>query len=349
MSATHYQQAGVDLEKAAAVKRTILQHVQRTHTKNVIPAPGGFGGLFSLDGLDSQETVLVSSADGVGTKLKIAFATGRHSTVGRDLVAHCVNDILTQGASPLFFLDYLAASDLDPEVASQIIQGLAEECRVNGCALIGGETAQMPGFYQSGEYDLAGFIVGSVSRKRLIGPARIQSGSFLVGLASSGLHTNGYSLARRILLEKGGLRLEDPFPDSSRSVADELLQVHRSYYPVLEPLLGRQCVLAAAHITGGGITENLPRVLPAGFCAHVYRGSWPVLPVFEVLATMGQVETEEMYRVFNMGIGMILVIAPEKLAVAQDLLKKAGEPHYMIGEVVRGDTRVIYDRAQNPA
>jgi len=343
MSQSKYQQAGVDLEKASAVRKKIIQTIQHTHTKGVIPAPGGFGALFSLDGQENvPNTILVSSTDGVGTKLKIAFATGRHDTIGQDLVAHCVNDILTQGASPLFFMDYLATSELDSEVTEQIIHGLAEECRNNHCALIGGETAQMPDFYQKGEYDLAGFIVGSVQKDHLLGPSRILSGNFLLGLPSSGLHTNGFSLARRILLQEAQFKLDDPFPNTDHSVADELLKVHRSYLVPLQNLYRQNCVLAAAHITGGGITENLPRILPTGFCAHVYRGSWPLPNVFQILQDLGKIDAEEMYQVFNMGIGMILVVPADKLALAQDLLRKAGETNYIMGEVVRGHRRVIY-------
>ncbi len=339
-----YSRAGVNLDKAASVKATILQHIQRTHTDGVLPALGGFGGLYSLDELGAQNTILVSSADGVGTKLKIAFASDIHSTVGKDLVAHCVNDILTQGASPLFFMDYLAYSSLNEGTTEQIIRGLADECKNNHCALIGGETAQMPGFYTPGEYDLAGFIVGSVKKNKLLGPKRILSGNFLIGLPSTGLHTNGYSLARKVLLEDAGLKLNSPLPDSSCSVGEELLKVHRSYLHPVRSLIDHHCVLAAAHITGGGITENLPRILPPGFCAHIYRGRWPVPAIFSTLQRLGNIEEEEMYRVFNMGIGMILVVPPEKLETAKEILQKAEEAHYLIGEVVRGNTRVIYQQ-----
>lgn len=330
------------MQQARSAKDRIRRLARSTFTSAVIDDIGSFGGLFSLQEISHRNPVLVSSADGVGTKLKIAFATGVHNSVGRDLVAHCVNDILTQGARPLFFLDYIATGNLDVVVVEQVVAGLAEECRRAGCALIGGETAQMPDFYRSGEYDLAGFIVGWAPRERIRGPARVRKGDLLLGLASSGLHTNGYSLARKILLERACLALTDKMPGSACSVAEEFLKVHRCYLPLLEGLLDDDSVHAMAHITGGGITENLPRVLPAGVAAQVRRESWPVLPVFSVLQELGQVDEEEMYRVFNMGIGMILVIPPERLEGVQAHFRRAGEPAYVLGEVVAGEAGVHY-------
>jgi phosphoribosylformylglycinamidine cyclo-ligase len=281
--------------------------------------------------------VLVSSADGVGTKLKVAFMADRHDTVGADLVNHCVNDILVQGAEPLFFLDYLATGRLSPAVAEQVIGGMARACRENGCALIGGETAEMPGFYAEGEYDLAGFIVGAVDRDRVIDGSRIQPGDVLIGLASSGLHTNGYSLARGILFDKLGLAADSILEGLGETVADALLRIHRSYLPVVRPLLARSLVRGIAHITGGGIPGNLSRILPAGTGARVNPASWTTPPLFAFLQRAGAITTDEMFRAFNMGIGLILACSPEHINEVQTLLT---EPSTVIGKVTKGDQTV---------
>jgi phosphoribosylformylglycinamidine cyclo-ligase len=280
--------------------------------------------------------VLVSSADGAGTKLKLAFMTGRHSTVGEDLVNHCVNDIAVQGAMPLFFLDYFAVGKLDADVAAQVISGVARGCKENGCALIGGETAEMPGMYADGEYDIAGFIVGAVERKRMITGATIKAGDVLIGLPSTGLHTNGYSLARKLLFEVAGHAPSTMVEEIQNTVADELLKIHRSYLKPIRALHDAKILKGAAHITGGGITDNTPRILPKGLGARVDPDSWPVLPIFELLRRLGDVEEDDWRRTFNLGIGMIFVIAKRDLEQAAKILKKLREPWYQIGEVVKG-------------
>ena len=274
--------------------------------------------------------MLVSSADGVGTKLKLAFLTGRHSTIGEDLVNHCVNDIAVQGATPLFFLDYFAVGKLDAKVAEQVVTGIARGCRANGCALIGGETAEMPGFYTVGEYDLAGFIVGAVERKKMLTGSSIRAGDTLIGLPSTGLHTNGYSLARK-LLNRG---LIEKF-------SDELLKLHRSYLKPLRALHDAGLLKGAAHITGGGITDNTPRILPKGVGVRIDRGSWPVLPIFELLRQIGNIPEDDWRRTFNLGIGMIFAISPHQLSKAVKILDKLHEPWHQIGKVIRG-SGVIY-------
>jgi phosphoribosylformylglycinamidine cyclo-ligase len=289
--------------------------------------------------------VLVSSADGVGTKLKVAFMTGRHDTVGEDLVNHCVNDILVQGAHPLFFLDYLATGRLSPDVAEQVITGVARGCRENGCALIGGETAEMPGFYADGEYDIAGFIVGVVDRDRLIDGRRITPGDVLIGLPSAGLHTNGYSLARRVFFEMCGFDAETRLPELGATIGEVLLAVHRSYLRSVTPLLDAGLVNGMAHITGGGITENLPRVLPDGCAAAVDPRAWIVPPVFRVLQARGAVASDEMFRAFNMGIGLILACSPDRVSAAMRMVQEAGEPNAaLIGHVLPGNRDVHYLR-----
>jgi phosphoribosylformylglycinamidine cyclo-ligase len=304
---------------------------------------GSFGGLFRLDRDRYQEPVLVSSADGVGTKLKVAFMTGRHGTVGADLVNHCVNDILVQGAEPLFFLDYLATGRLDPAVAEDVVGGIAGACRENGCALLGGETAEMPGFYADGEYDIAGFIVGIVERSRVIDGQSIVPGDVIIGLPSAGLHTNGYSLARRVLFETTGWTADTVVPELGATVGDALLAPHRSYLPVVRPLLPRQTLKGLAHITGGGITENLPRVLPEGCSAEIDLRAWSVPALFQLLQERGQIPRDEMFRAFNMGIGLILVCAPGEAERIINTLAGNGEPHAVrIGFVVSGFRDVIY-------
>ncbi|HEX6324545.1 MAG TPA: phosphoribosylformylglycinamidine cyclo-ligase [Vicinamibacterales bacterium] len=338
---TDYRQAGVDIDAGNEVVRRIRSLAASTHTAGVLGGLGSFGGLFAMpDGIASP--VLVASADGVGTKLKVAFMAGVHDTIGADLVNHCVNDILVQGAEPLFFLDYLATGRLSPDVAEQIVAGVARACRENGCALLGGETAEMPGFYADGEYDVAGFIVGAVPRARLIDGSRIQAGDVLVALPSSGLHTNGYSLARKIVFEEAGLAIDDRWPGETRTVADVLLATHRSYLPAIRPLLDGGLIKGMAHITGGGITENLPRVLPDGLQARVDPGSWTVPPVFRWLQEAGRVPEEDMRRAFNMGVGMILVCAADDADGLAARLGEAGEAPMMIGVIEHGGPGVRY-------
>jgi phosphoribosylformylglycinamidine cyclo-ligase len=339
-----YKSAGVDIDAGNETVRRIKSLAKTTFTNEVLSEIGSFGGLFALDRHAYREPVLVSSADGVGTKLKVAFMTGRHDTVGADLVNHCVNDVLVQGARPLFFLDYLATGRLSPDVAETVIAGIARGCRENGCALIGGETAEMPGFYADGEYDLAGFIVGVVERARIVDGRSITPGDLLIGLPSAGLHTNGYSLARRVLFDICGLTADAVVPELGIPVGEALLAPHRSYLGAIGPLLERNLVKGMAHITGGGITENLPRVLPAGCAAAVNRRAWTVPPIFQLLQTRGGVADDEMFRAFNMGIGLILVCAG---ADADETLLRlrsgAGEPNSaVIGTVIAGDRDVRY-------
>ncbi len=337
-----YADAGVDISSGDRTKQRIKYLAQRTFTRNVLSEIGGFGGLFKLDIAKFDQPVLVSSADGVGTKLKIAFELGVHHTVGADLVNHCVNDIAVQGATPLFLLDYLATGALDGEVAERIVSGLADACRANGCALIGGETAQMPGFYADGEYDLAGFIVGVVDREKLITGTKIKAGDVLIGLPSTGLHTNGYSLARKLFFETAGYRAEQYVNALKEKAGAALMKTHRSYLHAIQKLTAADVVVGMAHITGGGITENLPRILPKGVAACIDLGSWPVLPIFEHLRELGNVEQDEMLRTFNMGIGLIAAVPAEKFNRAKGILERAGEKCYLIGKIQKGDRKVIY-------
>ena len=303
---------------------------------------GAFGSVFAIDKEKWTDPVLVSSVDGVGTKLKVACAMNSHHSVGADLVNHCVNDIAVQGATPLFFMDYLATGKLEAEVAEKVVEGLAEACKHNGCALIGGETAEMPGFYQDGEYDLAGFIVGIAQRDRIISGNAVQPGDVIIGLASNGLHTNGYSLARKLLFEVAQYTPDTYVNELKGKVGNELLRVHKSYWPAIKKLVAAECVSAMAHITGGGITENLPRVLPRGTAAVIDLGSWPVLPIFEHLEKLGNVGREEMLRTFNMGLGMLLVIPAQKFKKAESVLDRAGEKPYTVGRIVKGERKVMY-------
>jgi phosphoribosylformylglycinamidine cyclo-ligase len=340
--AADYRQAGVDLEAGGETVRRIKSIARSTFTSGVLSDIGSFGGLFQLDRDRYREPVLVSSADGVGTKLKVAFATGRHDSIGADLVNHCVNDILVQGAAPLFFLDYLATGRLSPEIAEQIIAGIGRACRDNGCALIGGETAEMPGFYRDGEYDLAGFIVGVVERAKVIDGRGIVPGDTLIGLPSAGLHTNGYSLARHVLFERAGLTPDTFVADLATTVGDALLAPHRSYLGAMRPLVDAGLVKAMAHITGGGITDNLPRVLPPGCAASVDRAAWTVPPIFTVIQQYGDIASDEMARVFNMGIGLIVVTAPNDADRALEILQHGGEHPMGLGRIVAGDHGVQY-------
>jgi phosphoribosylformylglycinamidine cyclo-ligase len=333
-----YKASGVDIDAGNETVRRIRALARSTFTPGVLSDIGSFGGLFQLEPGKFKEPVLVSSADGVGTKLKLAFLTGRHNTVGLDLVNHCVNDILVQGAEPLFFLDYLATGRLSPAVAQSIVEGIATACRDNGCALLGGETAEMPGFYNDGEYDLAGFIVGVVDRPRLINGRGVAAGDVLVGVPSSGLHTNGYSLARRIVFDHLNLRVDSHVPDLGRSVGDVLLEPHRSYLPMIRPLLDGGRIKAMAHITGGGITDNLPRVLPHGTAAVVDAAGWEVPPVFRWLQRSGNVPIEDMMRTFNMGIGLVIVAARDRAeALIEELAARGGRDARVIGAIVPGE------------
>ena len=337
-----YADAGVNISRANQTKQRIKYLAHKTFTRGVLSEIGGFGGLFAVDKTKYSDPVLVSSVDGVGTKLKVAFEMDLHSTVGADLVNHCVDDIAVQGAAPMFFMDYLATGKLDPAIAESVVEGIADACKQNGCALIGGETAEMPGFYPDGEYDLAGFIVGVVEREKIITGKDVQIVDIVLGLPSNGLHTNGYSLARKLLFEVAQYSPETYVNEIKNKVGNELMRTHRSYWPVLKKLIDAQCVAALAHITGGGITENLPRVLPRGTAAAIELGSWPVLPIFEHLRRLGNVPDDDMMRTFNMGLGMLLVIPASKFKKTQSVLDRVGEKAYTIGRIVKGERKVIY-------
>jgi phosphoribosylformylglycinamidine cyclo-ligase len=334
-----YKEAGVDIEAGNQVVRRIRSLARGTYTPGVLSDIGSFGGLFRLDSSGVTDPVLVASADGVGTKLRVAFMSGVHDTVGRDLVNHCVNDVLVQGAQPLFFLDYLATGRLDPDVAVQVVEGFAAACRENGCALLGGETAEMPGFYADGEYDVAGFIVGVVPRNQLIDGQQIAPGDALIGLPSSGLHTNGYSLARRIAFEIANLHVDSRVPELGRTISEALLEPHRSYLPLVRPVLPSGVIKGMAHITGGGITDNLPRMLPDGVGAEIVRSAWRVPPIFQWLQRTGNVPDDDMMRVFNMGIGLIVAC---DAASADQLVARLGPGAARIGRVVAGSRTVTY-------
>jgi len=336
-----YRDAGVDIDAASKAKSRIKQLARSTFNSRVLREVGAFGGFFSMQGLP-RDAVLVSSVDGVGTKLKLAFALNRHDTVGADLVNHCINDIAVHGAAPLFFLDYIASGKMHPKVVTDVVKGLAGACRKAGCALVGGETAEMPGFYPEDEYDLAGCIVGWVKRSRIIDGSTISPGDAILGLPSLGLHTNGYSLARKVLLEQENLPLNEPIPELGRTLGDELLAPHRCYWPVVEPLLKRGLLKGLVHITGGGITDNTPRILPAGARAEVQLGSWPVLPIYELIARRGNVPPDDMLRTFNMGLGMLLIVSPSDLPKVTTALKKRHEKFWNIGRIIHGRPGVKY-------
>ena len=337
-----YADSGVDIDRADRAKQRIKYLAHRTFTRGVVSEIGGFGGMFAIDRKKFREPILVSSVDGVGTKLKVAFMMNLHHTVGGDLVNHCVNDIAVQGAEPLFFMDYLATGVLEPDVAEKIVEGIAEACRHNGCALIGGETAEMPGFYPKGEYDLAGFIVGIADKNRIITGDKVKPGDLLIGLPSHGLHTNGYSLGRKLFFEVARYTPETYINELHGKAGEELMKSHKSYWPVLRKLIAADLVHAMAHITGGGITDNLPRVLPKGMAAIVEMGSWPVLPVFTHMQKIGNVPQDDMMRTFNMGVGMVLVIPAAKFKRVQSMIEKCGEKSYLIGRIVKGERKVLY-------
>ena len=334
--ALDYRSAGVDLDAAEGVMEGLKLLVASTMDEHTLSAPGQFGGLYAVPG-DLASPVLVSSTDSVGTKVKVAFMAGRHDTVGQDLVNHCVDDILVQGARPLFFLDYLGCGSMDESIVTGVVSGVATACKENGCALLGGETAEMPEFYAKDEYDLAGFIVGIVERDRVLDGSRVRAGDILVGLGSTGLHTNGYTLARKIVFESMGLSIDDEFPESGRSVADVLLDVHRSYLPVLSDALEAGRISGLAHITGGGIPGNLPRTLGPELGAVIHLTSWEVPQVFRVLGEAGGVERDEMLRVFNMGVGMIALVAPENVDGVLESLSQSDYPAWIMGEVEAGE------------
>jgi phosphoribosylformylglycinamidine cyclo-ligase len=332
-----YAASGVDIDRSDDVKHRIRAVVESTFTAGARGAFGGFGGMFRIPA-DFQRPVLVSSADGVGTKLRVAIEADRHDTVGHDLVNHCVNDILVQGAVPLFFLDYFAAGRLVPEVVEAVVRGIAAGCRENGCSLVGGETAEMPGIYTPPDYDLAGFIVGAVEEDRILGADRVEEGDVIVGLASSGLHTNGYSLARHIVAERMQLGVDDPFPGEDATVGETLLRIHRSYLPVLRPILGK--IHGMAHITGGGLPGNVNRVLPDTLDAAIDGSSWTVPNLFLQLEQAGQVSRAEMYRTFNMGVGMVVISDEAGAAAVEASAKSANVDAWRLGRTVRGTGQV---------
>lgn len=331
-----YKEAGVNIDAGNETVRRIKKLVRATYTPQVLGDLGSFGGLYAFPRDQFASPVLVSSTDGVGTKLKVAFAMKRYDTVGYDLVNHCVNDILVQGAKPLFFLDYIGTGSLDPETAEAIVSGLARGCRENGAVLIGGETAEMPGIYGAGEFDLVGTIVGVVERERVITGATIRPGDMVLGLASLGLHTNGYSLARRICFERLGLQPGDRVDGLAESIGAELLQPHKSYFNEVYPLLEQGLVQGLAHITGGGFYDNIPRILPDDCGVEIHKGSWDMPPVFEFLQQAGEIPDEQAYRVFNMGIGMVIICRPEAVKAIREQLPAV----YQLGSVVGGEKRV---------
>ena len=339
-----YADAGVNISVADEAKQRIRSAAGRTFRKGVLSQIGGFGALFQLD-KRWREPILVSSVDGVGTKLKLAFLSGVHSTVGADILNHCVNDILTQGAEPLFFLDYLAMGKIEPRVVDQIIEGMSRAAKQAGCSVIGGETAEMPDFYAAGEYDLAGFIVGAVERTKRLEPRMVHAGDTLIALPSSGLHTNGYSLARKLVFQVARLKLDTYVPEIQNKIGAELLKPHRCYWPLLKGIVSKGWLSGMAHITGGGITGNLPRVLPRNTIAVIELGSWPVLPIFRYLANLGKIEQTELLQTFNMGAGMILVVPAKNVAKVESELRRRRQKFYPIGHIktISGSPRVAYN------
>ncbi|MCS6873699.1 MAG: phosphoribosylformylglycinamidine cyclo-ligase [Pyrinomonadaceae bacterium] len=333
-----YADAGVSIDEANLSVSKIKLLAKTTFNEKTLTEIGSFGGMFLASFENMQEPVLVASADGVGTKLKIAFQSGIHDTIGQDLVNHCVNDILVQGAKPLFFLDYFATGKLKAETLVSVVKGITEACRQNGCVLLGGETAEMPGFYSEGEYDLAGFIVGVVDRKKIIDGRKIQEGDVVLGIRSNGLHTNGYSLARKILFEIGKYGLDDYVEDLGEKLVDSLLRIHKSYLADIERFLDSEKIKGLAHITGGGLVENIPRILPNGVSVYIDRKSWEVPPIFALIQRLGKVSQEEMFRTFNMGIGMVLICT----AKDKELFLSSIENCFEIGEVIKGDRKVIF-------
>jgi phosphoribosylformylglycinamidine cyclo-ligase len=344
LKGSRYAAAGVDIDAKATALSRAAAAIRSTFTPGVIGDVGGFGGLFRPDLSGYTDPVLVASTDGVGTKLKVAFAAGRHDTCGTDLVNHCVNDVLVQGAKSLFFLDYVATGKLEPQILESVIEGVARGCRENGVALLGGETAEMPGFYAAGEYDVAGTIVGIVERAKILDGSLVRAGDVALGLPSAGLHTNGYSLAREVFFERLGKRPQDRMPElEGKTVGDALLAPHLSYWKPIAPLLERDLVHAMAHITGGGFYENIPRVIPNGLEVVVRSGAWPVPPIFDVIARAGEVSFEEMHRVFNMGIGMIVFAAPADVMPISRIWSEMNQRWYAIGNVRAGANGVVLE------
>jgi phosphoribosylformylglycinamidine cyclo-ligase len=337
-----YADAGVSIDNANAAVAKIKEFAKSTFNERTLTEIGSFGGMFSAAFPEMREPVLVASADGVGTKLKVAFLADVHNTVGQDLVNHCVNDILVQGARPLFFLDYFATGRLDPEVTATVVEGMAKACRENGCVLLGGETAEMPSMYAPGEYDLAGFIVGVVDKSKVIDGKNIKAGDVVLGLPSNGLHTNGYSLARKLLFETGAYSISSVLPElnATTTLDDVLLEPHKSYLPALSGLLDSGKIKGLAHITGGGLLENIPRVLPENASVEIKRGTWEELPIFGLLQRIGEVEDKEMFRAFNMGVGMVVICAEEDKEDLQNHFKGLGEACNEIGRVVEGNKEV---------
>ncbi|HEV8587292.1 MAG TPA: phosphoribosylformylglycinamidine cyclo-ligase [Pyrinomonadaceae bacterium] len=341
MKPATYADAGVDIDAANRATEKIKQLARTTFNSRTLSDIGSFGGMFAGAFPEMREPVLVASADGVGTKLKLAFQTGVHNTVGRDLVNHCVNDILVQGARPLFFLDYFATGKTNPEVTAGVVEGIATGCRENGCVLLGGETAEMPGFYAEDEYDVAGFIVGVVDREKVIDGHAIQAGDVVLGLPSVGLHTNGYSLARKLFFENGRYSPDTYIDELGETIGAALLKPHVSYLKALNDLLDSGIIKGLAHITGGGLLENIPRILPAGTSVEIRRGSWPVLPIFPLMRRLGNIDEPEMYRTFNMGVGMAIVCAPSNTNAITDGINASGFECFEIGRVTRGERTVV--------
>jgi len=337
-----YRDAGVDIDKANEAKQKIKELALSTFNRNVLSEIGSFAGQYRLELSGYSKPVLVSSADGVGTKLKIAFLTGIHNTVGIDIVSHCTDDILVQGALPMFFLDYIATGTLDPQVVAKIVEGLAEGCKQSECVLLGGETAEMPDFYSAGEYDLAGFIVGISDEEGLFNPSLVSKGDRLIGLPSSGLHTNGYSLVRKLVFEQERMKVETYVDELGKTIGEELLVPHRNYLKTVKNLVLDRKLSGIAHITGGGITENLDRVLPSGLDARVELGTWETLPIFRFIQERGRVSKEEMLRTFNMGIGLVLVVPEKNVAEVEENFRSRSEKFFHIGSVVEGTGKVIY-------
>jgi phosphoribosylformylglycinamidine cyclo-ligase len=338
-----YSDAGVSIDAANQTTAKIKELAKRTFNNRVLSEIGSFGGMFSGAFPEMKEPILVASADGVGTKLKVAFLANVHNTVGQDLVNHCVNDILVQGARPLFFLDYFATGKLEPEVATAVIAGFAKACQENGCVLLGGETAEMPGMYTAGEYDLAGFIVGVVDREKVIDGKGIEAGDVVLALPSSGLHTNGYSLARKLLFETGAYSISSVLPELHSTLDDILLEPHKSYLRPLEGLLNSGVTKGLAHITGGGLLENIPRILPQGVSVEIKRGTWNELPIFGIMQKLGNVGDREMLRTFNMGVGMVIICSENDKEQIKSHLASKGETCNEIGRVISGNKEVIID------
>lgn len=336
-----YSDAGVSIDNANLAVAKIRDFAKSTFNARTLTEIGSFGGMYDAKFSEMSSPILVASADGVGTKLKIAFLSGIHNTIGQDLVNHCVNDILVQGARPLFFLDYFATGKLSPEITASVVEGIAKACRENNCVLLGGETAEMPGFYADGEYDLAGFIVGIVERDKVIDGTTIKPGDVVLGLPSNGLHTNGYSLARKLLFEVAGFEVDTRLEETGETIAETLLKPHRSYYKSLSVLIDQKKIKGLAHLTGGGFLDNIPRILPENVAVEINRGSWEELPIFGVMQKLGNVEDKEMFRAFNMGIGMVVICAPEEVSSIKNHLTEIDEKCFEIGRVVAGNKDVI--------